>query len=171
MNNASRAFVALGSNLPFEGAPPHMVLQRALAAMRELPLTIMATSGIWETEAWPPSDQPDYYNAAVELDPAGFSPQPLYEALAVIEARFGRERREKNASRTLDLDLIAMEGFEGTFGAIVLPHPRMHERAFVLAPIAEIAPDWRHPRLDLTAAELLAALTPGHRYRRVGELG
>jgi 2-amino-4-hydroxy-6-hydroxymethyldihydropteridine diphosphokinase len=168
--NSLRAFVALGSNLPFEGAPPAMVLQHALAAMRDANLIVTAASGIWETQAWPPSDQPDYYNAVVALNPAGLSPQSLYEQLSVIEARFGRERRDKNAARTLDLDLIAMDGLVGTFGEITLPHPRMHERAFVLAPLAEVAPDWRHPGLGETSDGLLARLDPRYRYRRVGNL-
>jgi len=76
-----------------------------------------------------------------ELDAGDLQPQPLYETLAAIERRFGRERRIRWAPRTLDLDIIAMDGFVGTFGEITLPHPRMHERAFVPAPLAEIAPD------------------------------
>jgi 2-amino-4-hydroxy-6-hydroxymethyldihydropteridine diphosphokinase len=128
-----------------------------------------ALSGVWETAAWPQSDQPDYCNAVAELDPQGLSPQLLYERLYEIEARFGRARREKWAARTLDLDLIALDELVGRFGEVVLPHPHMHERAFVLAPLAEIAPDWRHPVLAKTAAELLAAVPAGYRYRRTGD--
>jgi 2-amino-4-hydroxy-6-hydroxymethyldihydropteridine diphosphokinase len=155
----ARAFIALGSNMPFEGMSSPALLVRAVAAFESAGLAPRALSGIWETAAWPPSDQPDYYNAVAELDPAGFSPQPLYEVLAAIEARFGRERREKWAPRTLDLDIVAFDGWVGTFGAITLPHPHMHERAFVLAPLAEIAPDWRHPVLGQTAVALAAAVT------------
>ena len=106
----------------------------------------------------------------VELDRAGLEPQPLYEKLAAIERRFGRDRREKWAPRTLDLDIVAMDRFVGVFGDLELPHPRMQERAFVLAPLAEIAADWRHPALGEGAGPLLAALPDGYRYRRVGEL-
>ncbi len=163
-------FVALGANLPFEGAPARAVLSLAVSALRSAGLNPRALSGIWETAAWPPeSGQPDYYNAVVELDRAGLAPQQLYEALGAIERCFGRERRERNAARTLDLDIVAMDGFVGTFEGLELPHPRMHERAFVLAPMAEIAPDWRHPILSRTAAELLADL-PVSRYRRVSDL-
>jgi 2-amino-4-hydroxy-6-hydroxymethyldihydropteridine diphosphokinase len=134
-------------------------------------LRLRAISGVWETEAWPKgANQSDYYNAVAELDGAGLTPQPLYEALSQIERNFGRARRVKWAPRTLDLDIIAMDGCVGTFGEIGLPHPRMHERAFVLAPLAELAPDWRHPELGKTAGELLAALPAGYRYRRLGSL-
>jgi len=165
------AFIALGSNLPFDGAPPPRLLARAVTAMQNADLSLHALSGIWETAAWPPSDQPDYYNAIVELDLADLSPQPLYAKLSAIEMRFGRERRQKWAPRTLDLDIIAIGEMSGGFGGITLPHPHMHERAFVLAPLVEIAPTWRHPVLGQTALDLLAALPSGGRYQRVSDLG
>lgn len=171
MNAAARVFVALGANMPFEGVHGPRALARAVAAMQVAGLVPRALSGVWETEAWPQgSGQPDYYNAVAELDGAGLEPQPLYAVLSQIERNFGRERRERWAPRTLDLDIIAMDGFKGAFGAITLPHPRMHERAFVLAPMAEIAPDWRHPESGQTVEALLAALPPGYRYRRVGDI-
>ena len=162
------AYIALGSNLPFDGIESPALLTRAVSAMRAAGLGLRACSGIWRTDAWPPSDQPDYYNAVVALDPGKRSPQALYEILREVEARCGRERREKWASRTLDLDIVAMEGLDGTFGDVTVPHPHMHERAFVLAPLVEIAPDWRHPLKGETAAEMLADL-PGGGYRRVGD--
>ena len=170
MDNEARVFVALGSNLPHRGVSGPALLSRAIAAMRAAGLRMRASSGAWETAAWPlDSGQPNYVNAVVELDPQGLSPQPLYEKLCEIERRFGRERRERWAPRTLDLDIVAMDGREGTFGDLTLPHPRMHERAFVLAPLAEIAPGWRHPSLGKTAQELLTGLA-GEGYRRLGDL-
>lgn len=164
------AYIALGSNLPFEGVESPVVLARAVAALQEAGLRVKARSGIWRTAAWPPdSGQPDYYNAVVEVDAGERTPQALYELLREIETRFGRERREKWAARTLDLDIVAMDGFTGTFGNVTLPHPRMHERVFVLAPLAEIAPNWRHPGRAGTVADLLAAL-PAEGYRRAGDL-
>jgi len=171
VNAATRAFVALGANMPFEGVSGPALLARAVAAMQDAGLVPRALSGVWETEAWPSgSGQRDYYNAVAELDVGGLTPQQLYAVLSQIERGFGRERRVRWAPRTLDLDIIAMPGFTGVFGEIALPHPRMHERAFVLAPLAEVAPDWRHPEIGQSAAELLATLPAGYRYQRVGDL-
>jgi 2-amino-4-hydroxy-6-hydroxymethyldihydropteridine diphosphokinase len=171
MNASTRAFVALGANMPFDGVAGPALLARAVAAMQAAGLSLRALSGVWETEAWPQgSGQPDYYNAVAELDVGASTPQQLYEVLSQIERRFGRERRERWAPRTLDLDIIAMDGFVGTFGEVIVPHPRMRERAFVLAPLAEIAAGWRDPQSGLTAERLLAQLPVGFRYRRVGEL-
>jgi 2-amino-4-hydroxy-6-hydroxymethyldihydropteridine diphosphokinase len=146
-NEHRRAFIALGANLPFEGLAPATTLARAAAALEAAGLKPRAYSSLWETAPWPVSNQPAYLNAALELDSGGLAPQPLYEILRTVEAAFGRERRIRWDARTLDLDILAMEGFVGDFGAITLPHPRLHERAFALAPLAEIAPDWRHPAL------------------------
>ncbi|MBL8537230.1 MAG: 2-amino-4-hydroxy-6-hydroxymethyldihydropteridine diphosphokinase [Hyphomonadaceae bacterium] len=164
-----RAFIALGGNLPFEGLDSRGVLARAVEALEEAGLEVLARSGLWVSPAWPPGvDQPDYINAVVEV--GGVSDPPgLYELLLGVERRFGRDRRERWAARTLDLDILAIEGAVGRFGDLELPHARMHERAFVLAPLAEIAPDWRHPLLGLRVDELLLGVSGAA--RRLGELG
>ena len=120
----------------------------------------VARSRWYRSAPVPPSDQPWFVNgvAAVEttLDPAA-----LLALLHSVEARFGRVRREKNAARVLDLDLLAYgERVSAPDDVPVLPHPRLHQRAFVLRPLAELAPNWRHPRLGMGVQALLAALPP-----------
>ena len=110
----------------------------------------------------PASDQPDYINGAIRYDGQA-DPIKLLHALQAIEAEFGRQRTVPNAARTLDLDIIAIDDLVLNTADLVLPHPRMHERAFVLQPMADLAPGWRHPLLQQTVTELLAALPASQR--------
>ena len=167
---AARAYIGLGANLPFNGVEGPALLAQALSALQAAGFTPLAVSNVWQTVAWPPSDQPDYYNAVAAIETGGASPQALWQTLRGIELRFGRERRERWAARTLDLDIIAMDGLQGRFGEITIPHPRMGERAFVLAPLGEVAPHWRHPVSGETAAEMLKTAPAEQRYRRLGPL-
>lgn len=124
-------------------------------------------SRLYESEPIPPSGQPPYVNAVAHLDVAAGCAEPnaaeLLRWLQGIELRGGRVRAERNAARTLDLDIIAM-GANGQMVRAgpdpVLPHPRAHLRAFVLKPLLDIAPEWVHPVLCQSARELLAALPP-----------
>lgn len=98
------------------------------------------------------------------------APQDLLQALHDVEAEYGRIRGARNASRTLDLDLLAYRDLViDEPGGVNLPHPRLAERAFVLQPLAELAPCWRHPVTGLTPAEMLAGLPPGQLVERLSE--
>ncbi|PZW51167.1 2-amino-4-hydroxy-6-hydroxymethyldihydropteridine diphosphokinase [Humitalea rosea] len=152
--------VALGANLPGpDGAPPAVTLTRAVAALEALPgLRRVTLSRFWQTPSEPPGS-PDYVNAVLRL--AGeVEPVALLAATQAIEAAAGRIRPWLNAPRTLDLDLIAIGDLLRAAPDPILPHPRAHLRRFVLVPLAEVAPDWRHPVTGATAAEMLALLAP-----------
>ena len=157
--------VALGANLPGpDGAPAIETCRRAAAALDALPgLRLRALSRWYATAPIPPTPGvPDYINGVALLEPrpgaAAPSPEALLAALQAIEARAGRVRPYPNAPRTLDLDLLDLDGQVRAGPDPILPHPRMQDRAFVLAPLADIAPGWVHPALGRSAAELLAGL-------------
>jgi 2-amino-4-hydroxy-6-hydroxymethyldihydropteridine diphosphokinase len=159
-DGAGGVYIALGTNLPFAGLSGPALLIRALERIEAAGVKVLARSGFWRSPPWPPElrGQPPFVNAAAAVDPGPLDPAGLLAALAATEAAFGRERRTRWAARTLDLDIIDFRGVTEATAALTLPHPRAAQRAFVLAPLMEIAPAWRHPVLGLTAGELLAAL-------------
>jgi 2-amino-4-hydroxy-6-hydroxymethyldihydropteridine diphosphokinase len=151
--------VALGANLPSpKHGPPRQTLSAALDALAAEGVTVARRSRWYETAPVPVSDQPWYVNAVAAIETA-ITPVELLALLHRVEERFGRIRGERNAPRIVDLDLLAY-GEEVSDGAngLVLPHPRLHERGFVLLPLRDVAPHWRHPRLGRTVDEMIAAL-------------
>ncbi len=153
--------VAIGANLPGpDEAGPRATCEAAVAALGTLSgLRIVSVSKWYETVPIPRSDQPPYVNGAVRLEGSA-DPAWLLAQLHAIEAGAGRVRGAINAARTLDLDLIAIDGLIRDSPDPVLPHPRAHLRAFVLVPLTDIAPEWVHPILGRTAAGMLADLPP-----------
>jgi 2-amino-4-hydroxy-6-hydroxymethyldihydropteridine diphosphokinase len=132
-----RAFVGLGANL----GDPEAQLRRAIAALGELPRTrLVAASSLYRSAPVGVGEQPDFVNAVAQIETT-LSARELLEELLTMEARFGRERPSPGAARTLDLDLLLYGERVIAEPGLVVPHPRMHERAFVLMPLAEIAPD------------------------------
>ncbi len=136
------------------------MLEAALARFPAVGLKILKRSGWWRSAAWPDPNAPEYRNG-VALVEASAGPEAVLAALLGLEAAMGRERAGRNAPRTLDLDLIAHGREVRDSPGLVLPHPRAHERRFVMGPLAEIAPAWVHPILGRTAAELAADATVG----------
>ena len=153
--------VAIGANLSgSHGEQPIVACRAAAEALRTLPgLRISAVSRWYVTAPQPPSGQPDYVNGVVRLEGEA-DPAWLLNRLHGIEAQGGRRRGVRNAARTLDLDLIGHHGLLADGPALQLPHPRAHLRAFVLVPLADVAPDWVHPRLGVAVRTLIASLPP-----------
>ena len=131
------SYIALGANL----GQAEATLQSAIAALRQLPRsTVKAVSSMYRTAPVGLANQPDFINAALVLE-TELTATEVLAALFAIEQQFGRQRSVPNAARTLDLDLLLHGADQSSDPALTLPHPRMHERAFVLAPLHEIAPD------------------------------
>ena len=152
--------VALGGNLAGAYGTCEALLEAAAARFPEVGLKILKRSGWWRSAAWPDPNAPEYRNG-VALVEASSGPAETLAALLALEADLGRERSIRNAPRTLDLDLIAWGRDVVETPGLTLPHPRAHERLFVMGPLAEIAPAWVHPILGRTAAELAAIATAG----------
>lgn len=181
MENLSFGIVSLGANLPSAAGDAARTLCDVLAILHGEPdISIAAISRIWRTPAFPPGSGPEYANAAAAIR-TSLAAQDLLDRLHGIEARFGRDRSTGRwSARVLDLDLIALDDLILPDTAtlrhwmdlpsdrqrvlapdrLILPHPRMGDRGFVLAPLSEIAPGWRHPLTGKPVSRMLAELGP-----------
>ena len=162
MAPADRAvcFVSLGANLPTPAGGPHATVLHALETLAGHSCGGLVTSSLWQTSPLEcPEGSPPFVNAVAAFVPDAVDPLSLLELLQSIEADAGRRRGGvRNEARVLDLDLLLFAEQRCESPVLVLPHPRMAERRFVLAPLAEIAPDLRIPGHGQTIAELLESL-------------
>ncbi len=163
--------IAFGANLPGKAGAPQDTFLAALKAMDEAGLTVLKRSSLWRTSPVDvPDKQPDYVNAVLQVE-TDLPPQALLESLLAIEQQFGRVRTFKNAAKSIDLDVIAYDnqvlGDPSKSEELIIPHPRMQGRAFVLLPLQEIAPDWMHPVSAKSLADLVAALPKDQKAEKI----
>ncbi len=151
-------FIGIGSNLPGALGGSAEMVEAAISALNDAPLRLLARSALWRTRPVPDQGEPWFVNAVAAIA-TGLEPGALLDYLLAMEHGFGRERTWRNAPRVLDLDLIDYNGHVSGDDEIPnLPHPRLGQRAFVLKPLAQIAPAWQHPVSGDTLAELIDRL-------------
>jgi len=175
--NFTTALIALGANLWIGGKPPEATLRNALALLPNETVQIRAVSRFFRSPAYPAGSGPDYVNAVALLSASGDA-EYLLERLHAVELQLGRTRLSRWEARVVDLDLLshgesvlpdaatqaawrrlpAADQMRSAPDQLILPHPRIADRAFVLVPLAEVAPNWVHPATGQGVAAMLAAL-------------
>lgn len=160
----ARAWISLGGNIRWQGLTGAPLFEAVLEALAKGGFQVTRTSRVWVGPAWPDPADPPFYNAVVEGRWAD-GPSALLALLLETETAFGRRRSVRNAPRTLDLDLLDLEGGRGWFEPdLEVPHPRLSVRPFILGPLADAAPDWRHPDTGHSAGELFEGAENKEKY-------
>ena len=144
------AYISLGGNI----GNTLEIFQNALLAIEKKMGKIIQKSSIYQTAAWGKEDQNDFLNQVILIE-TSFDAKKLLDSLLTIELLFERKRIERWGPRTLDLDLLSFDNQIENSKSLVLPHPRIQERKFILVPLAELNPNWVHPMLRKSASELL----------------
>jgi len=161
----SYLYIGIGANLTPAGyKTPREGCEAALASLQVEGICLKQISNWYETAPVPVSDQPWYLNA-VAFATTSVDPSMALAALHRIESCFGRVRKEQNEARVLDMDLLDFDGECKQNSSLTLPHPRMHERAFVLLPLRELCPEWTHPISGISIDNLVERLPPGQKIR------
>ena len=148
-------YIGIGSNLPSaEHGPPEAVVHAAIAAVVRTGAGLVRTSSLWRTAPVPPSGQPSFLNAVIEASTT-FEPLQVLTIIQEIETGLGRVRIVKSGPRTLDIDILAWGDRVVSLPHLRIPHPSIKERRFVLEPLAEIHPNWRHPETGERVGDML----------------
>ena len=159
--------IGIGANLVPDGFDTARAgCEAAIARLPAHGISITAVSPWFETAPVPASDQP-WFNNAVIAARTRLSMHETLQRLHVVESEFGRVRAVRNEARVLDMDLLDYGGVHSQDNDVMLPHPRLHERAFVLLPLQDVAPDYIHPVSGLTVADMIGALPPDQPVRRM----
>ncbi|MEE2705199.1 MAG: 2-amino-4-hydroxy-6-hydroxymethyldihydropteridine diphosphokinase [Pseudomonadota bacterium] len=149
--------IAFGANLNSHVGSPMVTIKSAISALQSRGIIFVKYSRFFETTPVPPSNNRNYINSVAIIE-TQMNPYELLNACHEVELMYGRERSYKNSPRTIDIDILAYNNIVIKNRKIQIPHPRLHEREFVMIPLGEIAPNWKHPFLNISISELISNL-------------
>ncbi len=151
--------IALGSNIPFLDMSPIKIIEASYETLEKYSIQILKKSYIYQSEAFPNKSDPLFYNAALSVE-TNLHPNELLEIILKIEKIFGRERNERNSPRTLDIDIICFDNLVLNKKNLIIPHPALHLRPFVILPIRDLDTNWKHPVFLKTITEIIDKFEP-----------
>lgn len=160
-------YLGLGANLPSVYGSPLEAIGKSWAFLENSGIKILKKSSVWLSEPVPKSDQDWYHNAVIEVSFSGNALELIDKLLDIEAEHFGRIRTVPNAPRTLDLDIVDFNGEIISSEMLDIPHKRLHERAFVLYPLQEVAPNWTHPVSGKSIETLISELSNEYEIRKL----